>query len=85
MHYDSLCVAVYFAASRLLPLGLFGLLGYVEPILLAIVSIFFLHETISDEQIFAYCLIWSAVAMLILEGMIHVLKNISRRIKQTAY
>lgn len=67
--------AAYFSASRLLPLGLFGLLGYVEPILLAIVSILFLHETISAEHIIPYAFIWGSVCLLILEGIIYTLRN----------
>lgn len=71
----AIAFAAYFSASRLLPLGLFGLLGYVEPILLALVSILFLHEQISPEHIIPYGLIWGAVCVLILEGLIYTLRN----------
>lgn len=71
--------AAYFASSKILPLGLFGLLGYVEPVLLAIVSILFLHETISSEHILSYGLIWLAVLMLIAEGSIYLIKSIKKK------
>jgi len=78
----AIAFAAYFSASRLLPLGLFGLLGYVEPILLAIVSIAFLHETISPEHLIPYGLIWGAVCVLIIEGLIYTLRNFQyKRIK----
>lgn len=71
----AIAFAAYFSASRLLPLGLFGLLGYVEPILLAVVSILFLHENISPEHLIPYGLIWGAVCVLIIEGLIYTLRN----------
>ncbi|RKS84642.1 chloramphenicol-sensitive protein RarD [Orbus hercynius] len=78
----AIAFAAYFSASRLLPLGIFGLLGYVEPILLAIVSIFFLHESISSEHIISYGLIWGAVCVLILEGLVYTIRNFKyKRIK----
>lgn len=61
--------AAYFTASRLLPLGLFGLFGYAEPVLLTIVSIFFMNESISTEHIMPYFLIWGAVVFLMLDGI----------------
>lgn len=75
----AIAFAAYFSASRMLPLGIFGLLGYVEPILLAIVSIVFLHETISPNHIISYGLIWSAVCMLVIEGLITTIRNIKRK------
>lgn len=75
----AIAFAAYFSASRMLPLGIFGLLGYVEPILLAIVSILFLHETISAEHLISYGLIWGAVCMLVLEGIVSTIRNIKRK------
>lgn len=75
----AIAFAAYFSACRMLPLGIFGLLGYVEPILLAIVSIVFLHETISPNHIISYGLIWGAVCMLVIEGIISTIRNIKRK------
>ncbi|OCG74154.1 hypothetical protein A9G42_10815 [Gilliamella sp. Nev6-6] len=76
----ALAFAMYFMARRLLPMGLFGLLGYVEPVLLTIVSALFLHESISPEHIVSYGLIWSSVCVLALEGCLFVLRAIKRKI-----
>jgi chloramphenicol-sensitive protein RarD len=76
----ALAFAMYFMARRLLPMGLFGLLGYVEPVLLTIVSVLFLHESISSEHIVSYGLIWSSVCVLALEGCLFVLRAIKRKI-----
>lgn len=57
----------YYAGSRLLPFSLFGLLGYLEPVLLVIVA-FVLGETIDRAELFTYGPIWLAVLVLIIEG-----------------
>lgn len=75
----AIAFAAYFAASKILPLGLFGLLSYIEPVLLALVSIFFLHETVSSEHFVSYALIWAAVCVLVLEGTIYTIRNIKRK------
>lgn len=61
----------YLLASRMLPLGLFGLLGYVEPVLLVLVSLL-LGERIRPEEWSTYIPIWAAVAVLVLEGARHL-------------
>lgn len=76
----AIAFAMYFLARRLLPLGLFGLLGYVEPILLTIVSVLFLNESIPSDQIISYGLIWLSVCLLALEGGIFILKSMKRKI-----
>ena len=75
----AIAFAAYFASGKLLPLGLFGLLGYVEPVLLAIVSIVFLHESLSPEHILPYSLIWSAVLVLIIEGVVYTMRSLKRK------
>ncbi|WP_294843211.1 EamA family transporter RarD [uncultured Gilliamella sp.] len=75
----AIAFAMYFLARRLLPLGLFGLLGYVEPVLLTLVSVLFLHESISTQHIISYSFIWLSVCVLALEGTIFVLRAIKRK------
>ncbi len=58
----------YILSSRLLPLGLFGLLGYVEPILLVAVALL-LGERMADGQAWTYGPIWLAVGLLVIEGL----------------
>ncbi|MEE5161816.1 EamA family transporter RarD [Pseudomonas alliivorans] len=62
----------YIIASRLLPFSLFGLLSYVEPVLLVGVALL-LGESISRDEILTYIPIWIAVGVLILEGAKHML------------
>lgn len=64
----------YILASRLLPFSLFGLLGYVEPVLLVGVALL-LGETIKPEEWLTYIPIWLAVVVLVLEGMQHLRRS----------
>lgn len=61
----------YILASRTLPFGLFGLLGYVEPVLLVGVALA-MGETIAPHEWPTYVPIWLAVALLVLEGLRHL-------------
>lgn len=65
---SAVALALYMSASRLLPLGLFGLLSYVEPILLALAALL-LGERIATAQWFTYGPIFMAVAVLVLDGL----------------
>lgn len=69
----------YFAASRLLPLGLFGLLGYLEPILLFWVAFLLLQETISSGEWWTYIPIWCAVMLIVLQGAVQWIKEVNKR------
>ena len=68
---SAVALALYMAASRLLPLGLFGLLSYVEPVLLAVVALL-LGESIGPEQWPSYGPIFAAVAVLVLDGALRL-------------
>lgn len=65
---SALALALYMTASRLLPLGLFGLLSYVEPMLLVVAALL-MGERIQPGQEPMYALIGAAVALLALEGI----------------
>lgn len=62
----------YIVASRLLPFSLFGLLSYVEPVLLVGVALL-LGESIGADKWMTYLPIWLAVLVLVFEGFKHVL------------
>ncbi|MFT4021743.1 MAG: EamA family transporter RarD [Acinetobacter sp.] len=68
----------YIVASRFLPMALFGLLSYLEPVLLAMASLL-LGETIKADEWFTYIPIWCAVAVLVLEGALHLYKQNRKR------
>ncbi|MQT87296.1 EamA family transporter RarD [Pseudomonas sp. FSL R10-2964] len=61
----------YILASRLLPFSLFGLLSYVEPVLLVAVALL-LGDSLEEDQWLTYGPIWLAVVVLIIEGLKHV-------------
>ena len=68
----------YILASRYLPLVLFGLLSYLEPVLLALASLA-LGEKISAEEWLTYIPIWCAVGVLVLEGGWHIYQQRNKR------
>lgn len=61
-------LASYLKASRLLPMALFGILGYVEPVLLVIVAVTLLGEHLGARQLATYVPIWLAVGLTALHG-----------------
>ena len=65
---SAMAVACYILASHRLPLGLFGLLGYVEPVLLVVVALL-LGERIQADEWLTYVPIWIAVGVLAAEGL----------------
>ncbi|WP_199203101.1 hypothetical protein [Paraburkholderia madseniana] len=58
-------------ASHRLNLTLFGLLTYVEPVLLVLVSLA-LGERIAHNQWLTYISIWVAIAVLVVEGVLNL-------------
>ena len=51
-------------ASALLPVNLFGMLSYLEPALLFVLSVLFMHETLTQEALYSFGLIWLAIAVM---------------------
>lgn len=60
----TIALAAMMASARLLPLGLFGILSYVEPVLLFMVSLVFLGEQFDSAQFLTYLPIWLAVVLV---------------------
>ncbi|WP_335945746.1 EamA family transporter RarD [Pseudomonas sp. G166] len=67
-------LVTYILASRLLPFSLFGLLSYVEPVLLLGVALL-LGESIQASEWLTYIPIWMAVAVLVFEGFKHLTRQ----------
>ncbi len=65
---SAVALALYMAASRWLPMGLFGLLSYVEPVLLVLVALL-LGESLAPGQWPTYAFVFAAVGVLVLEGV----------------
>ena len=68
---SSVALVAYLAASRLLSFSLFGLLTYLEPILLVVVAVLVLGETVSASQLVTYGAIVVAILLLGVEGVVH--------------
>ncbi len=64
----------YMVSNRLLSFGLFGLLGYVEPVLLLLVA-FVLGDLLQPEEYLTYVPIWLAVGCLVVEGTLHLVRK----------
>ncbi|MBV6826616.1 EamA family transporter RarD [Pseudomonas sp. PD9R] len=67
-------LVIYIIASRLLPFSLFGLLSYVEPVLLLCVALI-LGESIKAGEWLTYIPIWMAVLVLMFEGFKHLMRQ----------
>ncbi len=75
---SAVALALYMAASRWLPLGLFGLLSYVEPVLLVLVALL-LGESLQPGQWPTYALVFAAIAVLVADGARQLLRERWRR------
>jgi chloramphenicol-sensitive protein RarD len=61
---SALAFAAMMSSSRLLPMGLFGILSYVEPVLLFCISVLLLGEHFNAAQLWTYLPIWLAVLLI---------------------
>ena len=68
---SAVALALYMAANRLLPLNVFGLLSYVEPLLLVLAALL-MGERIAEGQVPMYVLIALAVLLLAIEGVLQL-------------
>ncbi|MEQ6289839.1 EamA family transporter RarD [Vogesella sp. GCM10023246] len=60
---SSVALLCNIAASHLLPMGLWGLLGYVEPALLFVLAITLLGEPVTAGALLTYGPIWGAILL----------------------
>jgi len=76
---SALAFAAMLAASHLLPLGLLGILSYVEPVLLFLFSLFWVGEVVASSDWLTYIPIWIAVVLVVFDSG-RVLVKQSRRL-----
>ncbi|MFC0821019.1 EamA family transporter RarD [Moraxella marmotae] len=72
-----LAMATNIQSSRLLPVSLFGMLSYLEPVLLFLLSITVLGGAFELGMLISYGLIWLAVLCLIVQGMLAYRRQMS--------
>lgn len=77
---SALAFAAYMAASRLLPMGLFGILSYLEPVLLFAMAVVFLGEAFNPAQLWTYAPIWLAVLLTAIDSGRLLYKQSRRRL-----
>lgn len=66
---SSFAFAAMIGASRLLPLGVLGILSYIEPVLLFLSSIFIVGESVTSQQWWTYIPIWLAVVLVMFDSV----------------
>lgn len=71
---SAMAFSLYFFAMRTLNFSLFGLLGYLEPVLLVIVALL-LGERLAPRELVTYALIWLAVGVLVAEGIVRITRR----------
>ena len=65
---SSMAIAFFVTAGRILPMSIFGLLSYMEPVLLVLVALI-LGERIALRELPTYPLVFMAIAVLALGGL----------------
>ncbi|MFT0211076.1 EamA family transporter RarD [Pseudomonas sp. F1_0610] len=75
---SSFAFAAMIAASRLLPLGVLGILSYIEPVLLFLSSIFIVGEAVTSQQWWTYIPIWLAVVLVMFDSVRLLYKQAQR-------
>ena len=64
----TIAMLMFVAASTRLSFTVFGLLGYLEPVLLMTVALLVLRETISAEQAVSYTMFAAAIMLVFIDG-----------------
>ncbi|KAF1052538.1 MAG: Protein RarD [Stenotrophomonas maltophilia] len=75
---SALAFGAMMAASRLLPMGLFGILSYVEPMLLFLIAVTLLGEHFQARQTLTYAPIWLAILLTAVDSA-RLLRKQARR------
>lgn len=70
---SAMAFSLYFFGMRTLNFSLFGLLAYLEPVLLVVVA-FLLGEHLTERELLTYVPIWLAVGVLAAEGASRVMR-----------
>ena len=66
---SALAMQLNLQASQMLPFSLFGMLSYLEPILLFALSLLLLHEQAPQGAFTSYGLIWLGLLLMAWHGM----------------
>ncbi|MES2258801.1 MAG: EamA family transporter RarD [Pseudomonadota bacterium] len=60
---------MFAAGARRIPLSVLGLLQYMSPTMQMLLGVWLFHETFTPERLLGFCVIWSALALYVGEGL----------------
>lgn len=80
---SALAMQLNLHASQLLPVTLFGMFSYLEPILLFALAIVVLHTPVATESLLTYGLIWAGLSLTMLDGWMKMRRK-TRQADKTA-
>ena len=63
-------------ASQLLPIAVFGMLSYLEPVLLFIISIAWLDEPLESRALISYGFIWLGLSLMMVNGWLAMKRRV---------
>lgn len=63
-------------ASQLLPIAVFGMLSYLEPVLLFIISIAWLGEPLESGALISYGFIWLGLSLMMVNGWLAMKRKV---------
>ena len=63
-------------ASQLLPIAVFGMLSYLEPVLLFIISIAWLGEPLESGALISYGFIWLGLSLMMVNGWLAMKRRV---------
>ena len=66
---SALAMQTNLKASQVLPMNTFGMLSYLEPALMFLLSIFVLHEAVNGTMIASFALIWVGVLLMMVNAI----------------
>lgn len=58
------------ASSQLIPVNVFGMLSYIEPALMFILSVVMLHEVVNSQMLMSFGLIWAGILVMMIDAFL---------------
>lgn len=72
---SALAMYLNLQANNMLPMAVFGMLSYLEPILLFVIAVLWLDEPLENSALAGYGLIWLGLSVMIVNSLIRMKKK----------
>ena len=72
---SALAMYLNLQANNMLPMAVFGMLSYLEPILLFVIAVLWLDEPLENSALAGYGLIWLGLSVMIANSLIRMKKK----------